>query len=339
MLSGTEVVDFIRERTQIQPIEAKVKGIKKQAIAFTIGFEYEQPHVAMGVANEILTMMLKEDARTRTAYATETTSFIERDARRLEAQLALLNSQIAQLEAKGARSSLTDPKNLDSGKELAALKSQLLVKSVTYSDSHPDIKALKRKIEALEKTNSATNKPISTDAAKSNTSENASSVSIDALEARQANVKKEFEAASRKLATARLGESLERGQHSERLQVIEQPTLPTKPVSPNRPKLFAAVIALALMAGGGLAMAGEMLDHSVRRSSDLFSLVDSHLVVSIPYISTTAEERRKKRRIILTITIVVALILAGILAIVFLLPSVDLLFDKLTSKVLTTLFR
>ena len=351
LLSGTEIVDFIRQRTLILPIEVKLASRQQQAIAYTVGFVYEQPRVAMNVANELLTMMLKEDARTRTSYAAETTNFLERDVRRLEAQLSLLNSQIAELKIKEqeAPSTLADPNRLNTGKELAMLRAQLLIKSATYSDAHPDIKALKRKIRALEKgkTNSsttATKKPKSTDAAKTdaaktNAPEKTAGFGIDTLEAKQASLKKEFEAASQKLATARLGESLERGQHSERLEVIEQPSLPEKPVSPNRPKLFAVVFALALMAGGGLAMAAEMLDHSVRRSSDLFSLVDSHLVVSIPFISTRAENQRRKRIIISVVIILVAIIIGAAVAVIFVLPPLDLLFDKLTAKALTVLFR
>ena len=56
---------------------------------------------------------------------------------------------------------------------------------------------------------------------------------------------KNLEEANRKLMAARLGESLERDQQSERLQVIEQPPLPQKPIKPNRLKLFVLAFFLA----------------------------------------------------------------------------------------------
>ena len=138
--------------------------------------------------------------------------------------------------------------------------------------------------------------------------------------------------ATQKLSAARLGESLERGQISERLELIEQPTVPQKPVSPNRPKIFAFVVALALMAGGGLAFGAEMIDQSIYRSTDLFSLVDSHLVVSIPYIFTQAEVRRRKTKIITSVAILTVVILVGLIAIFFLLPPPDILFQKIMAK-------
>ena len=58
--------------------------------------------------------------------------------------------------------------------------------------------------------------------------------------------------------------------------------MPQKPVSPNRPKMFAVVVALAFMAGGGMVFAAEMLNQSIRRSADLFSLIDRQMIVSIP---------------------------------------------------------
>jgi hypothetical protein len=67
----------------------------------------------------------------------------------------------------------------------------------------------------------------------------------------------------------------------------------------------------------------------VRRSSDLFSIIDSHLVVSIPYITTQAELRGKKIKIIAGIATIAALGVAAIIAIVFFLPPLDLVFDKI----------
>ena len=95
------------------------------------------------------------------------------------------------------------------------------------------------------------------------------------------------------------------------------------------------VLAAALMAGGGLAFAAEMLDSSVRTTKDLFSLVDSHLVVAIPYIVTHREKRRKLILILLAVAVLVALV-AGVVALfIFVLPPPQTLIDK----VLTILLR
>ena len=336
-LSGTEIVDFVRKRAVIKPSELKLQGQRKDAIAFTVGFEYEQPVVAAKVANELLTMILREDVRSRTEFASETTRFLAKEVQRLEAHLAANDAQIA--ARKQARmDTLTDTSVLDDGKELAVLRAQLLLLSATHSNSHPDIVALKRKIKMLEKsanTSTATtnaNEPQTATDTTATASTNAKSLGLDALQTQRLSLKDELNRARQKLSAARLGESLERGQISERLEAIEQPTVPQKPVSPNRPKIFAFVVALALMAGGGLAFSAEMLDQSIYRSADLSSLTDSHLVVSIPYIFTQAEVRRKKIKIITSVAILAIVILAGLIAIFFLLPPPDILFQKAMAK-------
>ena len=98
-----------------------------------------------------------------------------------------------------------------------------------------------------------------------------------------------LEETNRKLTAARLGESMERGQQAERLQVIEQPSLPQKPVKPKRSKWFAVAVALAALAGTGCVSAAEMLDRRIRGSRELIKIVDRDLIVTLPYLSTPGE--------------------------------------------------
>jgi len=323
LVSGTEIVDFVKERARIRPLVLTLGSDRKQAIAFTVGFEHEQPQVAMRVANELVTMILNEDVRARTAFANETTKFLERDVQRLETQISQLDAQIAEL-----RKGIPFDSGFDEGRGLVALKAELLIKSANLASSHPEIRSLKRKIEALENSKNTSD----TDAAAGSTPTN--EPGLGSLETRRNSLKLELSTATQKLSVARLGENLERGQHSERLQVLEQPTLPQKPVSPNRPKIFIIAFMAALMAGGGLAFAAEISDQSVRRSSDLYSIIDSHLIVAIPYIATRGEVRRKKRKTISGSAIVAALILASLIALLFILPPLDIVFTKLMTTLL-----
>ena len=327
LISGTEIVDFVKERARIKPLALTLGSDRKQAIAFTVGFEHERPDVAMKVANELVTMILNEDVRARTAFASETTKFLDRDVQRLETQLSQFDAQIAELRRRPGGVAF-DPSRFDEGRSLAALKAELVIRGANLASSHPEIRSLKRKIEALENSKNTSD----TDAAAGSTP--TSEPGFDALETKRASIKAELNTATQRLAAARLGENLERGQHSERLQVLEQPTLPQKPTSPNRPKIFMIAFMAALMAGGGLAFATELSDQSVRRSSDLYSIIDSHLIVSIPYIATRGEVRRKKTKTISGSAIVAALIVASLIALFFILPPLDIVFTKIMTTVL-----
>ena len=123
---------------------------------------------------------------------------------------------------------------------------------------------------------------------------------------------RDLDEANRKLSTARLGESMERGQQGERLQVIEQPSLPQKPVRPQRVKWYGAAFALAGMIGAGFVFAAEMLDGSIRGSRELSRVVDRHLIVTIPYLSTPGEHFRRRRNIVLLSGTIVAILGAAI---------------------------
>ena len=311
-MSSTDIVDMMRERTQINPLKSEMAARpgQRQFIAFTVSFENERPELARQVANELVTTILNEDVRARTTSALETTRFLEREAKRLETEIESVEVKIADVKNREMRAPIDSFEN-----QLTMLRAELAMKAASYSDTHPDVKALKQKVAALEKlVSKKTSDPAITE-----------EVGVDALERQRVSIKANLEGISRKLAAARLGENLERGQHSERLSVIEQPTLPQKPVRPNRPKILAVVFALAIAAGGGLVFALEMFDGTIRRNADIAKLIDSQLIVSIPYISTKAEAlRQKSRRFKLAIGCSVGVVLAGLGAAIYLLPKFGL---------------
>ena len=310
-MTGSEMVDEMRKSVRIQPIDVRTSrpGGSGMTLAFTIGFEHEQPAMAMRVAGEFMTMILSEDVRVRTAFASETTKFLEREAKRLENELFNVEAKIAE-----AKRDQTRPAANTSDAQLSILRAELMQKAATYSDAHPDMKAIKQKIAALEKTASGPQKE--------------DEKNIEPLERQQASLQKNLEMTTQKLVTARLGESLERGQQSERLEVIEQPTLPQKPIKPNRPKFLGLVLAVAAAAGGGVVFLLEALQSTIYRTSDLLRIADSHLVVTLPYITTEAETQRRKTKLVLMIGVTVFVILIAAVVALFFLPPLDILFDK-----------
>jgi uncharacterized protein involved in exopolysaccharide biosynthesis len=238
-------------------------------------------------------MILEEDVRTRTAFATETTRFLDREVKRLEAELNGVEVQIADLKRKQVRAP-------DDGSErqLMTLRSELLQRAATYSESHPDMKAIKQKLAALEKLIAPPQE---------------SGIGLDALQRTQEAIQKELQSNSQKLSAARLGESLERGQQSEKLEIIEQPSLPQKPIRPKREKLLAMVLAFAAMSGAGIVFLLETLDTTLHRAVDIHRVVDVHLVVALPYIRTKAEIAAgiRRKRMLAAVGLLVLVALAG----------------------------
>jgi uncharacterized protein involved in exopolysaccharide biosynthesis len=231
---------------------------------------------------------------------------------RLQADSTVIDQKIAVAKRAQMKSSSAPDQ---SAVQLAQLKFELAQKSALYSDKHPAMQSLKRQIEALEKVVA----PAQGGDAF---------VSVEELQAQQDTTQKNLEAASAKLAAARLGETLEKDQQSEKLEVIEQPTVPQEPVRPDRPKIVKISLLLALAAGGGLVFLLEFADKSIRRSSDIFNLVDSRLVVAIPLITTQAELQRHRSQLRLWVAAAVLLLLAVSATIYFIMPPLDLIIAK-----------
>jgi uncharacterized protein involved in exopolysaccharide biosynthesis len=298
-MSSTQLLDLMKERTKLDLLDlSRPNQQNNLTIALKLSFEYEDPQAAMRVANEFLTLILSEDARTRTNRAAETTKFLARETKRLEGELGAIDAQLVELRRRPRPLSASEQLNA----ELAKLKSDLIQKSSMYSDSHPEVRALKRRVAALEQTISKT--PQTTQAA--------AEPGLDELLKQRTAAESNLEEANRKLTAARLGESLERDQQSERLQVIEQPTLPQKPVKPNRPKLFALAFALAGMAGAGVVFLAESFDHTIRSATQLGGIIDRKLIVTIPYIITAADRRQTRRKRLLILLAVVAVVLMAV---------------------------
>jgi polysaccharide biosynthesis transport protein len=135
------------------------------------------------------------------------------------------------------------------------------------------------------------------------------------LERRQSGLQKSLDDMSARFNQAQLGERLEDDQQAERLQVIEQPVLPTSPSKPKRVPLLAAVMALSLAMGAGASGGAEFLDNTIRRSADIERQLKQRPLVVIPYIRTNSENQRSRLRlfgILAAWFVAIGMVLAGV---------------------------
>jgi polysaccharide biosynthesis transport protein len=207
-LTPTELVEAMRSRIAIERFELGTVGRRARpdalTIGFTVGFEDRSPQVAARVANELVTLILAEDVKSRTSRASETTRFLEREADRRRKELVAIEAQISayklandsalpeklpflmtQLErAKNELATLereiyatheqqrllelelsvrragyggqggTGVAASAARRQLEALNMELAKKRSVYTESHPDIQALRRQIASLEKQDS-----------------------------------------------------------------------------------------------------------------------------------------------------------------------------------------
>jgi uncharacterized protein involved in exopolysaccharide biosynthesis len=237
------------------------------------------------------------------------------EAKDLEKRLESTQMQVLEI-AKRPRDDV--PETPDQQKTgltaLAALKAELVQKSAVYSDAHPAVIAQKRKVAAMEK---SITQPSQQKQSQSPLDE------MEALKRQREALERLLGDANSKLANARLGETQE--QRSERMQVIESPSLPQQPLKSNRLKMVGMYFAAAAMLGIGAAGI-ELLNGSIRSRHQLAEVVASPLVVCIPYIATRADIIRARLKVLFGIVGVVIILSAwsGLAAAIVLNLPVDL---------------
>ncbi|GEM_PF-645560 len=192
-LSETERVNLMRNRLKVDLITTSAQARsanRDNTIAFTIGYTDRDANKAFLVANKFITLFLDEDVRTRTAGASNTTEFFEREATRLRDEVAQMETRVSDYKSSNAdalpehlnmhlnmleraRSALATAESsitqleeerrfletqLISGAsgdnsmaaELAALESQLARLRATYRDNYPEVVAKREEIASIK---------------------------------------------------------------------------------------------------------------------------------------------------------------------------------------------
>jgi uncharacterized protein involved in exopolysaccharide biosynthesis len=94
----SEILADMRNRVTIELQSANLQSRRRGSsaiISFTVSFEDRNPGTAQKVTNELVTLFLDENIRTRTARAEETTEFLKKESERLGAQITAIEEQIA----------------------------------------------------------------------------------------------------------------------------------------------------------------------------------------------------------------------------------------------------
>jgi len=105
---------------------------------------------------------------------------------------------------------------------------------------------------------------------------------------------------------AQVAQELEKERKGERFSLIDPPQLPEKPRSPNRPAILFVGAAAALAGGLGVGGIREVLDRSIRSPRQLLRTLTAPLLSVVPHIETEEERHRRRRRRILLWMCVVA---------------------------------
>lgn len=285
---------------------------------------------------------------------------VERDYRSTKEELRTL-----QVELTAAKYGMS---NVPS-QSLPELKAELTRLSAIYNESHPDIKALKRKIDALEKVDETPESDSASDKAptlavyriqakidsanarleslarqqkmlQEKIGQNESAMiltpkvgqELDILIRDRDSAQRKYEEILSKKMSAQISESLESESKSERFILLEPPILPEKPFKPDRVKIVVLGFFLAIVASAVMLMAMAGFDRQVRGADAFEHVLGYRPLAVIPYLVIHEEEvRRKNFRKLAIIASVWGLIVIA-LALHFLYMPLNVLITKILAR-------
>jgi uncharacterized protein involved in exopolysaccharide biosynthesis len=83
-----------------------------QTIAFSVGFEHQDPKTAQQVANELVSLYMEENVRARTVQTAETSQFLTEEVARLDREAKILEDRLARFKEEN-EGSLPELKDLN----------------------------------------------------------------------------------------------------------------------------------------------------------------------------------------------------------------------------------
>ena len=96
--SATQLVDRFTTHTELEITSADIGNRKTATIAFDLVFYSPNPRQAQAVANELVTLYLNENVRTRSARAKETTEFLAEEGAKLKTQMLKIETQLSEFK-------------------------------------------------------------------------------------------------------------------------------------------------------------------------------------------------------------------------------------------------
>jgi polysaccharide biosynthesis transport protein len=209
------------------------------------------------------------------------------DVRKIDQQISEAEALLERLKAADAsereKGQATTPSSGGSGDtSLAQLNSQLEVNRMEIANLSEDQKRLESQIAEYQRRLNLT--PVRDQ-------------QLTDLLANYELAKQNYSDLLNKKTQSELATNLEIQQKGQQFRIVDQPSLPTKPSSPDHIKISLGGTVAGLALGVGLAFLMEAGDHSLHDEQDVSRRFGIPLVVSVPLLVSPAEERKRPWKI------------------------------------------
>ncbi len=161
----------------------------------------------------------------------------------------------------------------------------------------------------------------------------ANEISLEALQREFDILEAQYNGSVDRLSAAATGERIEVLSKGERITIVEQPSIPDEPTSPNRKLIAAAGTAASMGLAVGIVVLFELLNNAIRRPVDLTNRFGITPLAVLPVIRTPGDRFIKGTILLVAVTVIAV----GIPATLFAIHTYYLPLDLIASKVMLRL--
>lgn len=328
--SAGDIVNDLRSRIIVGPSGERVRTPNSNdALLVSVIFDSPNPDMAAAVTNELVTLILEEDASTRLEIARQTQAFFQQETARLEKELSERSRAIQSFKEENV-DALPD--------SLVFRREDLAAIEVRLAELNRDRRVLNDQIDRIDRLIGGQGRSTQTESDVDGAEAPAASggttttrdvrrtdlvselgyldeerdqlvaradvlrasiaqtprvgIRLEALERDYENTRSQYDLAVGNLAKAEVGELIESLAKGRRITVIEQAVRPDRPHSPDRIRIGIFGIIAGLATAGGLVLALEMLRGVIRRPEDITAVAGDSMIVTLPYLRTRREAVR-----------------------------------------------
>jgi polysaccharide chain length determinant protein (PEP-CTERM system associated) len=224
---------------------------------------------------------------------------------------------------------------------LDQLKTQLASLEARYTQRHPDVVSLKKKIADLESKEKTEPKEVQgmpvdrgvtqaeinlanqlreieleianlkTEAAQLHSQMKRYQIHVENTPKREQelmslnrdyrNIQEAYNSLLSRKLEAEIAVNLERKQKGEQFRILDPANVPIRPFKPDIRRILLMTVGLGFALGCGLAYLRETMDTSFRRPEDVEEVLQIPIIASLPFTLNAKELRRIKRKEILTV--------------------------------------
>jgi len=292
--------------TMQKNIEVQTKG--RDSGYFTISYIGKDPKTVTLIANKLASLFIEENMNFREQQAHGTSEFLSLELKAIEAKLEEQEKIITDFKRRSFEEERTS-QQLPQEIKLAQLKNNLDDLKMKYTEKHPDLLILKRKVAALEKEveqaksrmeeeKKREGQPVLTSPAKIKPQISRHQDRVEESFNREQdmailtrdyqNTREAYSSLLKKSQEAQQAENLERRQKGEQFKIVDPARVPEKPYRPDIPRVLLIGLFLGFACGGAGVFFREQMDRSFRDPEDLHLTFGFKVLANIPRIGNKA---------------------------------------------------